>query len=85
MSTLFPMLPFADDETPLSWAVRLAALHTRGRVLSFLTDLGIPLVELARGEPMTLSRSSKVVTDRMKELRLIIPSPSCFSICLISL
>lgn len=50
MSSLFPMLPFASDETPLSWAARQAAFHTRGRVTPFLTDIGIPLVELARGE-----------------------------------
>ena len=56
MNTLFPMLPFADDETPLSWAARQAAFHTRGRVLSFLTDLGIPLVELARGEERAVLR-----------------------------
>ncbi|NBZ89516.1 hypothetical protein GV832_18160 [Rhodobacteraceae bacterium CYK-10] len=56
MSMLFPMLPFADDETPLSWAARQAALHTRGGVLSFLTDLGIPLIELARGDEQAVLR-----------------------------
>ncbi|WP_102227004.1 TniQ family protein [Acidimangrovimonas sediminis] len=50
MTTLFPMVPFVPNETPLSWAARQAAFHTRGRVMPFLTDLGIPLAELARGE-----------------------------------
>ncbi|MBM1816313.1 TniQ family protein [Pseudosulfitobacter pseudonitzschiae] len=56
MSALFPILPFADDETPLSWAARQAAFHTCGRALAFLTDLGIPLVDLARGDEAAVLR-----------------------------
>lgn len=50
MATLSPILPFIDDETHMSWAARQAAFHTNGRVRSFLTDLGISLADLARGE-----------------------------------
>ena len=48
---LLPHLPFADDETPLSWAVRLAAFHTGDVVRSFLTDRAIPLAGIKRGNP----------------------------------
>ena len=50
MATLFPKLPFVMDETPMSWAARQAAFHTGGSVASFLNDLGIPLLALARGQ-----------------------------------
>ena len=46
---LFPHLPFARDETPMSCATRMAAFHTGGRLVPFLNDLGIPLVDLAGG------------------------------------
>lgn len=70
MSALFPMLPFADDETPLSWAARQAAFHTRGRALAFLTDLGIPLVDLARGdEPAVLRLCERAGHDPAAVLR----------------
>ena len=38
MRPLFPVLPFASDETPLSWAARQAAFHTGGRLAPFLND-----------------------------------------------
>ena len=50
MATLFPKLPFATDETPMSWAARQAAFHTGGSVTPFLNDMGIPLLALARGQ-----------------------------------
>lgn len=40
MSGLRPSLPFAPDETPVSWAVRLAEFHTRGPLFAFLGDVG---------------------------------------------
>ena len=46
---LFPHLPFAQDETAMSWATRMAAFHTGGRLVPFLNDLGIPLANLAGG------------------------------------
>lgn len=49
MAKLFPNLPFISDETPLSWAGRLAAFHTFGPLTLFLNDLAIPLADLAGG------------------------------------
>ncbi|MEE4538924.1 MAG: TniQ family protein [Erythrobacter sp.] len=50
---LTPHLEFFDDETPLSYAVRLAAFHTDGPVRRFLADYGISLSRLKSGDPET--------------------------------
>jgi hypothetical protein len=50
MEKLFPKLPFARDETPVSWAARLAAFHTGGRLVPFMNDVGIPVIPFARGD-----------------------------------
>lgn len=47
---LSPYVPFAVDETHLSYAARLAARHIDDRMAPFLRDLGIEPVEFARGE-----------------------------------
>lgn len=49
MPGLRPSLHFATDETPVSWAVRLAEFHTRGPLRSFLGDMGVSLKDLAAG------------------------------------
>lgn len=49
MARLFPRLPFVADETPLSWAARMAAFHTGGRLTLFLNDFGIALLDLVMG------------------------------------
>lgn len=49
--SLFPHLPFADDETPMSWAVRLAAFHIGDRPRLFLLEHGIAPDALMRGRP----------------------------------
>lgn len=54
MDKLFPHIPFSDDETPLSWAARQAAFHTGGRLLPFLSDLGISPRALWRGVPAAI-------------------------------
>lgn len=41
MTKFRPYLPYVADETPMSWATRLAALHTGGDLISFLHDIGI--------------------------------------------
>lgn len=46
---LFPHLPFDRDETHLSFAARLAAFHTGGRLAPFLSDLGVKAADYARG------------------------------------
>lgn len=56
MPKLFPLLPFISDETPLSWASRQAAFHTGGRLVPFLNDLRIPLMDLSRGKHDAVAR-----------------------------
>ena len=50
MSVLMPSLPFNPDETPLSWAARMAAFHTGERLTPFLGDLGINSVAFTAGD-----------------------------------
>ncbi|QFT61914.1 hypothetical protein FIU91_03140 [Roseivivax sp. THAF30] len=60
MRRLSPLLPFNDDETPMSWAARQAAFHTGGRVNNFLNDLGVPIMDLARGNESATSRLCEI-------------------------
>lgn len=60
MAKLFPRLPFVTDETPLSWAGRLAAFHTFGPLLSFLNDLSIRMADLAGGMNGTVERLCEI-------------------------
>lgn len=55
-TTLFPRLSFSGDETPLSWATRLAAFHTGGRLIPFLNDLGIAVQDLVSGRAGAIDR-----------------------------
>lgn len=55
MKTLYPFLPFMPDETPLSWAARLADLHTGGRLLGFLNDMDVQFSKLLSGDPDAVS------------------------------
>lgn len=58
---LTPHLAFFDDETPLSYAVRLAAFHTDGPVRGFLTDYGISFPKLKSGDPEATLRLANIV------------------------
>ena len=60
MRPLFPVLPFASDETPLSWAARQAAFHTGGRLAPFLNDFDLRLSALASGERDTVLRLCEI-------------------------
>jgi hypothetical protein len=51
MTRLFPMFPFHPDETPWSWAARMAAFHINGPVVLFLRDLGLDSVAFTSGDP----------------------------------
>lgn len=51
---LFPHVSPDRAETSLSFAARLAAIHTRGRVVPFLNDLGINAIDFARGDQTAL-------------------------------
>lgn len=48
--SLFPFVSPNASETGLSFAARLAAIHTGGRVVPFLNDLSINATSFARGE-----------------------------------
>ncbi len=61
MSTLLHShLPLAADGTAASWAARLAVLHTGGRVLGFLRDVGIEVDAFLRGEHAALARLARI-------------------------
>jgi hypothetical protein len=51
---LSPHLPFDEDETPVSWAVRLAALHTGDAPARFLQDIGVDPRGLMDGNAMAI-------------------------------
>ena len=60
IAPLTPHLPFADDETPLSWAVRLAAFHSGDAVRGFLTDHGIRLADVKQGTSDAVRRLAEL-------------------------
>jgi hypothetical protein len=51
LASLAPKLAFDDDETPFSYATRLAAFHTGGRPRLFLLEHGVTPDALMRGRP----------------------------------
>lgn len=53
---LFPYLAYDEIETHLSFASRLAAFHTGGRLVPFLNDLRIPALDFAMGKSNTVAR-----------------------------
>ena len=63
MTTLFPRLPFVSDETPLSWAARLAAFHTGQRVVPFLRDQKIKLADVNHGRACAIDRLCAITGD----------------------
>ncbi len=54
MTKLRPFLPYDPEETPVSWATRLAAFHTGESVLPFMHDIGIHI------EAMRVNRDSAI-------------------------
>ncbi len=56
MTVLTPHLAHDSVESPLGFAARLAAHHTGGRTGPFLTDIGVKLKDLARGQPEAIKR-----------------------------
>ena len=51
MSLLKPHFAFDALESALSFAARLAAFHTGGRLTTFLRDIGIAPMAMVAGEP----------------------------------
>ncbi len=57
---LAPHFPFDAEESPLSFAARLARLHTGDRLVSFLRDLGIKPEQMAVNDETALTRLAEV-------------------------
>lgn len=56
MSLLKPHFAFDALESALSFAARLAAFHTGGRLTAFLRDVGIAPMAMVAGEPEAVAR-----------------------------
>jgi hypothetical protein len=56
MTRLRPELPYDPEETPISWATRLAALHTGESVVPFLHDIGIPTGDIRVNRESAIQR-----------------------------
>ena len=60
MSLLKPHFAFDALESALSFAARLAAFHTGGRLTAFLRDVGIAPMAMVAGEPEAIARLAEV-------------------------
>jgi len=65
---LFPMLPFHSDETPTSWACRLAAFHTGGGLKRFLEDQRISIYALMASKEEAIRRLANVGGEKPDRL-----------------
>jgi hypothetical protein len=57
---LHPTLPLQADETPTSFASRLALLHRRPHLRNFLADMGLAFQGVADGDPRELRRLAHI-------------------------
>ncbi len=69
MSALFPILPFDQEETPISFTARLASLHIGLPILPFLRDIEVKAHELAGCKDDALERLAFVSGIELAELR----------------
>ncbi|MFH5774376.1 TniQ family protein [Paracoccus sp. NGMCC 1.201697] len=60
MAMLFPHFPFQGDETPVSWAARMSALHGSPNLRSFLADQRISPSDLLHGRQAVIERLCEV-------------------------
>lgn len=66
---LAPHLPFNADESPLSYATRLAKFHTGDRPLSFLRDIGVRPEHMAINDQTALGRLAEASGVPVDDLR----------------
>ncbi|WP_353346886.1 TniQ family protein, partial [Aquicoccus sp. SU-CL01552] len=66
---LAPHIPFDAEESPLSFAARLAQLHTGDRLVSFLRDFGIKPEQMAVNDETALTRLAEVSGVAVEVLR----------------
>ena len=66
---LAPHFPVNADESPLSFAARLAQLHTRDRLVPFLRDVGVKPEQMVMNEATALIRLAEVSGVAVADLR----------------
>ncbi|PFG63990.1 TniQ protein [Thioclava sp. ES.031] len=66
---LAPQIPFDPQESPLSYAARLAGVHTGGRLVQFLKDFGIEPQDMAANKDEALSLLADLSGVALGDLR----------------
>ena len=66
---LTPFVPISPDETLMSWATRLAAIHTGETLVPFLRDVGIEPNEMSVGSDSVIERLTEVTGADPDDLR----------------
>lgn len=66
---LQPFIEIDTEETVMSWATRLAAVHTGEQLVPFLNDIRLPLSEILKGTNEALSRLCEVTGADFSRLR----------------
>lgn len=66
---LQPFVEIDAEETVMSWATRLAAVHTGEQLVPFLNDIGLPLSEILKGTNEALARLCEVTGAEFSLLR----------------
>lgn len=67
--TLSPFVPISPDETLMSWATRLAAVHTGETLVPFLRDLGLHPDEMLTGSDVAITRLAEVTGADPNDIR----------------
>lgn len=66
---LTPFVPISHDETLMSWAARLAAVHTGETLVPFLRDIGLHPDEMLTGSDVAITRLAEVTGADPDDLR----------------
>lgn len=70
MSALFPYLPFDPEETPISFATRLAGMHIGSSLAPFLRDIEVKAGGLLAGNDLALDRLADMAGVDVADLRI---------------
>ncbi|WP_265502701.1 TniQ family protein [Paracoccus beibuensis] len=66
---LSPFVPINPDETLMSWAARLAAIHVGETLVPFLRDIGLHPDEMLTGSDVAITRLAEVTGADLDDLR----------------
>lgn len=66
---LSPFVPINPDETLISWATRLAAIHVGETLVPFLRDIGLHPDEMLTGSDIAITRLAEVTGADPDDLR----------------